>query len=1101
MGRKKKEPPSKARPAPRRRRHGRVGLGMVMTLTFAGLLFLLLFLSLSGRTVVIPETLRAAVEERINGDLEGAPLSLGGMRFGVGRDGIPLIFLDDVRFADLAGGAVAELNRIGASLSPSRLLRGQIAASNLALAGAQITVRRAVDGSFAFQSQQLAEGESQSLPDLLARVDQVLETGALASLEEVHAAGVVISLEDARSGRIWQATNANAVLRKTADGLTVSVTSDVFNGTDDIAAVQLSLSHSRTTGHATLGFAMKDMPAADMALQSPVLSFLGVLDAPISGSVRTELDETGNLASFAGTLDIAAGALQPAENIPRAEFDKAKAYLTYDANQRRIDFTELSITSDQLNLVATGKSYLSELDGPWPRAFLGQFRVDKLDYGGEGVLQGAVSLNDIRADLRLRLDPFVVELGQVAVNDPEGLVTASGRIEAADGGWHVAVDAQADQVSSERVMAFWPLRVSPITRGWLSRNLREGVVRNPAFAVRFHTGEKPDASMSFLFDGGVARLLPDMPLLTDASGRATMGDHRFMLTLLNGEVDSGAGGQVDLSGSVFAVPDVRPRPAEAVIDIAATGTLTDTLSILNNPPLRIMDRAKRPVDIAEAKSDVRATVRLPLKKKLDGHEVAYDVTADLTDVSTSNLVQGREFTARSLALVADNTLVGLDGEATLDGVPLSASWRQPLGEKAKQGGVVTGTVSLSQAAMEAFDIPLPDGMISGTGRSSYSLVLPTDAPPRLFLSSSLSGLDLNLSSVGWTKPAREQGALRVEATLGAVPRVDLLELESAGLGLEGDISLTESGFSQAEFSRVRIGEWLDAPVTLTSRGSDEPPSIALTGGQFDLRKYDPASSGGSRDGAGIGRGGSPIDIQLDRLIVSDSLALVPVTGRLEPTSLGLAGDFRGRVNGNTPILGSLAPANAGTAIRIQSADAAGVLRDAGLTPNANDGDLDLVLTPVSGSPGTYNGEFLIQDFRLRKAPLMADLLDAISVVGLLNQLEGPGIKFASLDGKFRLTRQRLTLIEAAAVGGSLGISADGIYDFGTKTMDFRGVISPVYFLNGVGSILTRRGEGLFGFNYRMTGAVDDPEVRVNPLSIFTPGAFRQIFRRSPPGSE
>ena len=136
---------------------------------------------------------------------------------------------------------------------------------------------------------------------------------------------------------------------------------------------------------------------------------------------------------------------------------------------------------------------------------------------------------------------------------------------------------------------------------------------------------------------------------------------------------------------------------------------------------------------------------------------------------------------------------------------------------------------------------------------------------------------------------------------------------------------------------------------------------------------------------------------------------------------------------------------------------------------------------------------------MRNAPVMADLLDAISVVGLLDQLQGPGIRFDTIDGRFRLTRQRLTLTEGAAVGGSLGISADGIYDMASKQLDFRGVISPIYFVNGIGSFLTRRGEGLFGFNYRMTGTASDPQVGINPLSILTPGMFRQIFRRQPSG--
>ena len=76
---------------------------------------------------------------------------------------------------------------------------------------------------------------------------------------------------------------------------------------------------------------------------------------------------------------------------------------------------------------------------------------------------------------------------------------------------------------------------------------------------------------------------------------------------------------------------------------------------------------------------------------------------------------------------------------------------------------------------------------------------------------------------------------------------------------------------------------------------------------------------------------------------------------------------------------------------------------------------------------------------------------------------------------------------------------DGIYDLTTSLMDMQGVISPVYFLNAIGqAVSTRRGEGLFGFNFRLTGSADKPRVRVNPLSILTPGIFRDIFRRPAP---
>ncbi|BBU55805.1 hypothetical protein KU6B_20700 [Mameliella alba] len=80
----------------------------------------------------------------------------------------------------------------------------------------------------------------------------------------------------------------------------------------------------------------------------------------------------------------------------------------------------------------------------------------------------------------------------------------------------------------------------------------------------------------------------------------------------------------------------------------------------------------------------------------------------------------------------------------------------------------------------------------------------------------------------------------------------------------------------------------------------------------------------------------------------------------------------------------------------------------------------------------------------------------------------------------------------------MGISLDGYYDLASGSMDMQGVLSPIYLINGIGQIFSRRGEGLIGFNFNLRGSVESPRVTVNPLSAFTPGMFRDIFRRPPP---
>jgi len=410
---------------------------------------------------------------------------------------------------------------------------------------------------------------------------------------------------------------------------------------------------------------------------------------------------------------------------------------------------------------------------------------------------------------------------------------------------------------------------------------------------------------------------------------------------------------------------------------------------------------------------------------------------------------------------------------------------------------VRGRVTLSSQAVEVFDLPLPDGMVRGSGEADYVLSLPSDpdAPAGLELRSDLRGVELGLDALGWSKSQSEAGRLSVTATLGEVPEIEELSFDTAGLAFEGELDLTDAGtLESARLTGLSLDGWLSSNVELTPSPNGGPPEITLSGGSLDLRQLelDTRGSGGGESG--------PINLRLDRLTVSDGISFAPLIGRVEVGPGGMTGEFEARLNGRTPIRGNLSPANAGTAVRITSIDAAGVLRDAGLTPNGRSGTLDLVLTPVLGAePGTFDGQFLIEDFRLKDAPAMAELLDAVSVVGLLDQLGGPGIRFDTIDGQFRLDRRRIRLRQAAAVGPSMGISADGLYDLQNDRMDFQGVVSPVYFLNGIGSFLTRRGEGLFGFNYRMAGSAAGPDVSVNPLSILTPGAFRQIFRRAPPG--
>ena len=237
----------------------------MLSLVAAGLVIVVLALVLSGRALPLPEFARALVEGRANALSEDVMINLGGVSLSIERDGSPLILMRDVLVAQRDGSSLAHLNSLGVGLSLEGLLRGRVAPSRMFLDGAQVTVRRDSDGRFSYRSQEdFWESEAEPLPGILAEVDRLVGGPALSSMEEVRATGIVLTLEDARSGRIWQASNASAVLRQSEDVLTVSASSDVFSGTDELAQMQLSISRSRDTGRVSLGAKITDMPAADI---------------------------------------------------------------------------------------------------------------------------------------------------------------------------------------------------------------------------------------------------------------------------------------------------------------------------------------------------------------------------------------------------------------------------------------------------------------------------------------------------------------------------------------------------------------------------------------------------------------------------------------------------------------------------------------------------------------------------------------------------------------------------------------------------------------------------------------------------------------------
>ena len=214
----------------------------------------------------------------------------------------------------------------------------------------------------------------------------------------------------------------------------------------------------------------------------------------------------------------------------------------------------------------------------------------------------------------------------------------------------------------------------------------------------------------------------------------------------------------------------------------------------------------------------------------------------------------------------------------------------------------------------------------------------------------------------------------------------------------------------------------------------------------------------------------------------------------------LSGEFRANLNKRAPFGGEVLPSNGNIRIEAGSNDAGQFLMALDVLERAQGGRLLLTLDQRD-TAGEMDGVVRVTDIKLQKMPILAELLNAISIVGLLDQLTGPGVIMNEIDATFRLTNDQIIVQSASAIGPSMGITLDGYYNLETKTFDMQGFFSPLYLVNGIGSILSRKGQGFIGFGFNLRGTTDRPRFIINPLSAITPSILRDLFRRPPPKLE
>lgn len=1087
--------PEDTPPPRRKRRAGRILLWSGATLAVLVLAVALGVLAIRGQPIRAPDWLRSDISERINDDLQGVQLEFGDVFVMLERDWVPRLKLSKVTIRNAAGGRLAVLTDLESTMALRPLLRGRVQPATIRLSGATVRLRRSAEGNVGLTVGD-TPGTMREAPDLarlIQQMDRFLQRPAFAALKRVEAGNLTIQYEDVRAGRVWTVDGGRIEVVREDDRLQVRGDFALLGRRGYATTLALNYDGEIGATAAQFGVSFEDMPARAMAGQTPALAFLDALDAPISGALRASVGEDGRLGPLNAFLEIGAGVLQPTQATAPIPFNEARTYFTYHPLEQVMQFDEIFVDSDWVTARVEGKAFLIGVERGWPTELWTQFQVSELRANPRELYPEPVEIEGAVLEARLKFDPFEVTLGQMSFSDRGQQLVLTGGASAVEGGWSVALDGRMDGVAPERLLQLWPEQAAAPTRKWIAENVVSAEVSDIQLAVRSVPKHRPDVFLGFDFAGLETRFIKQVPHIREGAGHGSLYGNRFVVVADRGYVPAAEGGRVDIAGTSLTVLNTSIKHSPARVRLKADGAITAVLSLLDSPPFRFLQKAGRPVTLADGQLRAEGRLEFQLKKKVQPEDVSYDISAEARDVRSETLVPGRVLVAPELSVVAQTGELQISGDGRLGRVPVSGQWTAQLGKDTGGKSTLSGQIELSERFADEFNIGLPPGSISGAGQGEIAVDFVRGQPGRFRLTSDLGGLGLALKPLGWALSRPARGRLEVSGTLGQPPGIDRIALDAGGLVAEGALTLKPGGqLERASFSRVQLDDWLNAPVDLIGRGANVAPAVRVRGGTVDLRQ---TSLAGEGDGGRRPQGG-PVSLALDRLQISDGIALTDFRADLD-MSRGADGKFTGRVNGGAPVTGRVVPHEGRSAFRIQSANAGAVLKSAKLLKSARNGQMDLVLFPATAR-GSYNGKLTVTQLRLKDAPSLAALLNTLSVVGLLEQLDGEGIHFSDVEADFQLTPDRVILQHGSAVGASMGISMDGYYYLESGQMDMQGVISPIYVVNGIGQIFSRRGEGLIGFNYTLKGPASNPRVSVNPLSMLTPGVFRELFRRPAP---
>lgn len=1071
------------------------------------------------------------LEAMINSGLKDIQVRFGDsvIEWSEGKNLAYLQFVD-VEALDRSGNVIARVPRAKLSLSGPALLRGDVAPTRVELVGVNALLVRRADGGVQLGFQVAEQKPAKAGPDAPSEgvIKAVLEAMLTPKPDDmmsryltrfaVSDAKLTIFDEDTRS--YWNAEKAAFTFDRKADGVVVSIAAPMRLADKSTWLFTASANYTNGSDNVALEAAFKPVRLSLLAASGTGLKALKGVDVPVQGNASCNLSMAGLLGACKLVLSAGDGHLQlPALKKDPIHLKSASLTLDVDVPGKRYVIQDLNWQGDTLRGNITG-------DGVFAFAPDGALANLTADWTAQNVFidapimfdGGALALEktsfrgafDAAAE-RLTIDEIVARRGEFEL-------TLTGALQDHKVSTGVVLNGGFKELSVADLKRLWPAGAAVGARDWIMANVHEGTIREGAVAIDIPagavTGERiPDEMMNITFamDGMRMTYLDGLPDMTKVKGSATVWGDTF-----KAEVTEGSVGTVALKHGTFTINELHVDGSPGTITGTLAGPTADILAILDKPRLGYPTRYGIKPAEAGGKAEAKFTFVIPMLRDVKAEDMGIDVEAELKDVRLP-INEQLKLTGGTFAVKLDMKGMKAHGAVQVNTAPMGFTWTEDFTGASKIGTRldVTSTLNEDQRARLGIDMrPYVEGkttiVAAFTGNGGKIQNARIDA--------NLTSARLASPELDWAKPEDAKASMKAELVFKPDGAVEINNIDAVGQGVKAQGRLVVAGgkIREADFKRLQLGERNDFAI-LHKIAADGAETIDVKG-----RVIDAGGFLGGDDGA---EGVKPKDKERKHPIaIKADLDLAYLQGDVWFTGVTFAYADDGQRLTAFKIDASADAANVrgemirasdnSRKLRLQTADAGRLVRAATGFRSLIGGDLslnvDLSPLPPAGAAAskaesTFDGTLKIENFKIVDQPFFARLLSAGSFTGLDDLLRGEGITFTRMEQVFQGRGDVITLTNGRAAGPAIGLTTQGLINRGTDRLDLNGTIVPLYGLNSMfedipllGDILnSRKGEGIFGVTYGISGELDELKVAVNPVSVLAPGFLRKLFQMGP----